>query len=53
MAWHDVDVKAGVLEDALISWYFTLSHELAHNIVLPHNGASRSPSLLSLAADGP
>ncbi|THH29159.1 hypothetical protein EUX98_g5023 [Antrodiella citrinella] len=36
-AWHDAEVKAGDLSKAYISWYFTLAHEIAHNLVQPHN----------------
>ncbi|KAJ7129825.1 hypothetical protein C8R43DRAFT_1026002 [Mycena crocata] len=36
-AWHDADVKAGRTKAAYISWYFTLAHEIAHNLVHPHN----------------
>ncbi|KAJ7497138.1 hypothetical protein FB451DRAFT_1210268 [Mycena latifolia] len=36
-AWHDADVKAGRTKAAYISWYFTLAHEIAHNLVQPHN----------------
>ncbi|KAJ6558581.1 hypothetical protein DFH09DRAFT_1037162 [Mycena vulgaris] len=36
-AWHDADVKAGRAKAAYISWYFTLAHEIAHNLVHPHN----------------
>ncbi|PPQ99714.1 hypothetical protein CVT24_009697 [Panaeolus cyanescens] len=36
-AWHDADVKNGILEGAYTSWYFTLAHEIAHNLVQPHN----------------
>ncbi|KZO98233.1 hypothetical protein CALVIDRAFT_535334 [Calocera viscosa TUFC12733] len=36
-AWHDADVQRGELSKALISWYFTLAHEIAHNLVQPHN----------------
>ncbi|KAF8688692.1 hypothetical protein RHS03_09437, partial [Rhizoctonia solani] len=35
--WHDELVKGGSLHKALISWYFTLAHEIAHNLVQPHN----------------
>ncbi|KAF5386054.1 hypothetical protein D9615_002424 [Tricholomella constricta] len=35
--WHDADVAAGSLNTAYISWYFTLAHEIAHNLVQPHN----------------
>ncbi|KAJ6607773.1 hypothetical protein B0H10DRAFT_2070382 [Mycena sp. CBHHK59/15] len=36
-AWHDSDVKAGRTKAAYVSWYFTLAHEIAHNLVHPHN----------------
>ncbi|OAX38848.1 hypothetical protein K503DRAFT_131582 [Rhizopogon vinicolor AM-OR11-026] len=36
-AWHDQDVKNGEASQAHISWYFTLAHEIAHNLVQPHN----------------
>ncbi|KAF8593287.1 hypothetical protein BDV93DRAFT_612291 [Ceratobasidium sp. AG-I] len=36
-AWHDELVKVGNLHKALISWYFSLAHEIAHNLVQPHN----------------
>lgn len=36
-AWHDQDVKNGDINQAYISWYFTLAHEIAHNLVQPHN----------------
>ncbi|KIK92678.1 hypothetical protein PAXRUDRAFT_829728 [Paxillus rubicundulus Ve08.2h10] len=36
-AWHDQDVKNGERERAQISWFFTLAHEIAHNLVEPHN----------------
>lgn len=36
-AWHDRDVQRGDLSKAYISWYFTLAHEIAHNLVHPHN----------------
>ncbi|CAE6531048.1 unnamed protein product [Rhizoctonia solani] len=35
--WHDDLVKGGHIHKALISWYFTLAHEIAHNLVQPHN----------------
>ncbi|PPQ89567.1 hypothetical protein CVT25_012239 [Psilocybe cyanescens] len=51
--WHDTDVKNEKLQDAYISWYhlstvpvylflriyryFTIAHEIAHNLVQPHN----------------
>lgn len=37
LAWHDADVQAGRLVNPLISVYFTMAHELAHNLVLAHN----------------
>ncbi|KAN0125288.1 Protein of unknown function (DUF3684) domain containing protein [Lactarius tabidus] len=36
-AWHDRDVQRGDFSKAHISWYFTLAHEIAHNLVHPHN----------------
>ncbi|KAL5498075.1 hypothetical protein ACEPAH_3006 [Sanghuangporus vaninii] len=36
-AWHDPDVQSGDLSKAFISWFFTLAHEIAHNLVQPHN----------------
>ncbi|KAI0267320.1 hypothetical protein BC834DRAFT_981543 [Gloeopeniophorella convolvens] len=36
-AWHDQDVQRGDFSKAYISWYFTFAHEIAHNIVHPHN----------------
>jgi len=36
-AWHDADVQKGNLSSAYISWFFTLAHEIAHNLVQPHN----------------
>ncbi|KAF7975917.1 hypothetical protein HWV62_8178 [Athelia sp. TMB] len=36
-AWHDKDVQNGNLSPAYISWFFTLAHEIAHNLVQPHN----------------
>ncbi|KAF9562769.1 hypothetical protein CPC08DRAFT_749290 [Agrocybe pediades] len=33
----DEDVKNDKLEGAYISWYFTIAHEIAHNLVQPHN----------------
>ncbi|TFK44587.1 hypothetical protein BDQ12DRAFT_730629 [Crucibulum laeve] len=36
-AWHDADVHDGKHNSAFISWYFTLAHEIAHNLVQPHN----------------
>ncbi|KAJ7209538.1 hypothetical protein GGX14DRAFT_451864 [Mycena pura] len=35
--WHDADVEAGRKKEAYVSWYFTLAHEIAHNLVQPHN----------------
>jgi len=36
-AWHDGQVKNGELVKVYTSWYFTLAHEIAHNLVQPHN----------------
>ncbi|KAH0825764.1 hypothetical protein J3R83DRAFT_8923 [Lanmaoa asiatica] len=36
-AWHDQDVKNGHQQQAQISWFFTLAHEIAHNLIEPHN----------------
>lgn len=35
--WHFQDVSNDDPSSALISWYFTLAHEIAHNLVQPHN----------------
>lgn len=35
--WHDTEVRKNNLNPAFISWYFTLAHEIAHNLVQPHN----------------
>lgn len=37
LLWHDEMVKKGDLNEALISVYHTLAHEIAHNLVGPHN----------------
>ncbi|KIY74271.1 hypothetical protein CYLTODRAFT_416120 [Cylindrobasidium torrendii FP15055 ss-10] len=37
LMWHDEEVASGLTSNALISWYFTLAHEIAHNLVQPHN----------------
>ncbi|PCH38307.1 hypothetical protein WOLCODRAFT_96891 [Wolfiporia cocos MD-104 SS10] len=36
-AWHDQSVQQGDSSEAYISWYLTLAHEIAHNLVQPHN----------------
>ncbi|GAA6058557.1 hypothetical protein JCM10212_006996 [Sporobolomyces blumeae] len=36
-AWHDAAVREGHLAEALISNFHTIAHELAHNLVKPHN----------------
>lgn len=36
-AWHDADVQDGRRNDAIISVYHTLAHEIAHNLVKPHD----------------
>jgi len=35
--WHDASVNRGELRSAYISWYFSIAHEIAHNLVHPHN----------------
>ncbi|KAI1790758.1 hypothetical protein LXA43DRAFT_921512 [Ganoderma leucocontextum] len=35
--WHDAEVQEGKMIDAYTSWYFTLAHEIAHNLVAAHN----------------
>ncbi|KAG8940571.1 hypothetical protein FRC03_005367 [Tulasnella sp. 419] len=35
--WHDEDVRKGKTENALISWYHTLAHQLAHDYIRYHN----------------
>ncbi|WFD04595.1 hypothetical protein MOBT1_003308 [Malassezia obtusa] len=37
LAWHDDDVRAGRLAAPLVSVYFSVAHELAHNLVADHN----------------
>ncbi|KAF8128969.1 hypothetical protein EV363DRAFT_1220883 [Boletus edulis] len=36
-AWHDQDAKNGHQQQAQISWFFTIAHEIAHNLIEPHN----------------
>ncbi|KZS96620.1 hypothetical protein SISNIDRAFT_450322, partial [Sistotremastrum niveocremeum HHB9708] len=36
-AWHDAQVLDGNRSQAFVSWYFTLAHEIAHNLVQLHN----------------
>lgn len=36
-AWHDAAVTGGRVQDAAISWFFSLAHELAHNLESAHN----------------
>jgi len=36
-AWHDQDARNGRQQQAQISWFFTLAHEIAHNLIEPHN----------------
>lgn len=49
-AWNDTSVVRGQTQDALISWYFTLVHELAHNMESGHN-ASHEFFLSSIAEE--
>ena len=37
LAWHDDDVQAGALATPLVSTYFSVAHEIAHNVVEAHN----------------
>ncbi|GAC95754.1 hypothetical protein PHSY_003330 [Pseudozyma hubeiensis SY62] len=37
LAWHDELVKQGKLADPLVSTYFSVAHEIAHNVVAAHN----------------
>jgi len=36
-AWHDQGVQKGDSQQAQISWFFALAHELAHNLIKQHN----------------
>ncbi|KAH9014857.1 hypothetical protein EDB84DRAFT_807265 [Lactarius hengduanensis] len=36
-AWHDHDVQRADFSKAYISWYLTLAHEIAHNLVRTHD----------------
>ncbi|KAG8883551.1 hypothetical protein FRB97_006398 [Tulasnella sp. 331] len=36
-SWHDAEVQENQTHKALISWYHSLAHEIAHNLVHPHN----------------
>ncbi|WWC62006.1 uncharacterized protein I303_104593 [Kwoniella dejecticola CBS 10117] len=38
-AWHDKQVQDGQTSEAFISWYFSIAHELAHNLESAHNAA--------------
>ncbi|KAN0064579.1 hypothetical protein ACQY0O_002207 [Thecaphora frezii] len=37
LAWHDADVQAGRMATPLVSTYFSVAHEIAHNVVSAHN----------------
>jgi hypothetical protein len=37
LAWHDNQVMNNDLTEAYISWFFTLAHEIAHNLVSQHD----------------
>ncbi|BGP12853.1 hypothetical protein JCM10213_005226 [Rhodosporidiobolus nylandii] len=37
LAWHDKLVVEGRLEEPLVSTYHTVAHEIAHNLVKPHD----------------
>ncbi|KAG8800465.1 hypothetical protein FRC16_002827, partial [Serendipita sp. 398] len=36
-SWHDTQVKQGELIKAMMAWFFTLSHEIAHNLIGSHS----------------
>nr|XP_031863300.1 uncharacterized protein CI109_001175 [Kwoniella shandongensis]KAA5530372.1 hypothetical protein CI109_001175 [Kwoniella shandongensis] len=38
-AWHDTACQQGQRNEAFISWYFSIAHELAHNLESAHNSA--------------
>ncbi|WVR07080.1 hypothetical protein IAU60_004119 [Kwoniella sp. DSM 27419] len=38
-AWHNAQCIAGQRNEAFISWYFSVAHELAHNLESGHNSA--------------
>ncbi|WVQ99431.1 hypothetical protein IAU59_006566 [Kwoniella sp. CBS 9459] len=38
-AWHDAQCRLGNRNEAFISWYFSVAHELAHNLESGHNSA--------------
>ncbi|KAG8813685.1 hypothetical protein FRC17_001463 [Serendipita sp. 399] len=35
--WHDAQMKQKEPMKPMISWFFTLAHEIAHNLIGPHN----------------
>ncbi|KAI6144665.1 hypothetical protein BKA82DRAFT_15653 [Pisolithus tinctorius] len=35
--WHDEQVKTGNRQNARMSWFLTLAHEIAHNLTSRHN----------------
>ncbi|CAG7850452.1 SubName: Full=Uncharacterized protein {ECO:0000313/EMBL:CCA72144.1} [Serendipita indica DSM 11827] len=35
--WHDTQLQKKEPIKAMISWFFTLAHEIAHNLIGPHN----------------
>lgn len=37
LAWHDEAVQKGLMTEALISTYFSVAHEIAHNLEQQHN----------------
>ncbi|KZT11459.1 uncharacterized protein LAESUDRAFT_720694 [Laetiporus sulphureus 93-53] len=61
-AWHDEAVNKGELTEAYFSWFLTLAHEIAHNLIGPHNSAhefyfsaiseAHLPALLNFLRDG-
>ena len=38
-SWHDAACQLGMRNEAFISWYFSIAHELAHNLESAHNSS--------------
>ena len=38
-SWHDASCQNGARNEAFISWYFSIAHELAHNLESAHNSS--------------
>lgn len=52
LAWHDEAVRQGDLTDALISTYFSVAHEIAHNIEQQHNAQHEVRLIFATACAG-